>query len=332
MIKKLLLKSVIFIILFVIISPSNASNKLKKYVQIQYIMGTLFKIELYCANKALADKAFNKAFGEIRKYDLIMSNYKAESELSKILQPATKNPVKISPELTDIIKTSLDFSEITGGLFDISIALLVELWGFKSKNFKRPTDSIINKTKKLVNYRNIVLNPYDNSLFLAQTGMKLDFGAIGKGYAIDKAANILKKEGIKSAFIDSVSNQYYLGSPPGASSWQVGIKDPRNPNKIIKYLYIKNKSISTSGDYEQFFIENNIRYSHIINPKTGYPINEANASTIVSEHSTDADALSTSILLLNENMTKSLLKRFPGTYALKIVNTGKNYKIIEYKN
>jgi thiamine biosynthesis lipoprotein len=322
----------ITIMIFLCLDSVNAQSQVKKYVQVQYIMGTLFKIELYTSDKSIADNTFSKAFQEIRKYDLIMSNYKPESEVSSVLKAATKKPVKISPELSNIVKISLDFSEITGGLFDISIAPLVELWGFKNKNFVKPSDSEISEIKKLVNYKNIILNPYDNTLFLTHPGMKLDFGAIGKGYAIEKAAEILKKDGITSGMIDSVSNQYYIGSSPGLKYWKVGIKDPRNERKIIKYVYIRDKSVSTSGDYEQFFIKNNVRYSHIINPKTGYPVKEAIASTIVTENATAADALSTSILLLDENMTKSVLKRFPGTYALKIIKSEKNFKTIEYQN
>jgi thiamine biosynthesis lipoprotein len=300
-------------------SNSQDFKNYKKYVQAQYIMGTIFKIEIYSDNQDKTNISLKKAFEEIRKCDLILSDYRNDSELSKIIEEASSHPVHVSDYLFEITKKSLYFSKITNGLFDITIQPLINLWGFKDKNFKVPTDKEIKEIKSYIGYKNIILDEVNKTIFIKNPKTKLDFGAIGKGFAVDKAINVIKKSGIKSAFIDSVSNQYYLGAPPNKKYWTIGIKDPRNENKIIKYLHIKDKSISTSGDYEQFFIHNNKRYNHIINPKTGYPITSLITSTIISESSTDADALSTSVLLLNEIERNYVFELFPNSYIANLL-------------
>lgn len=291
-----------------------------RFVQAQYIMGTIIRIEIYSESPEKARLALQSAFSEIRKYDQILSNYKPDSEIMKVMKTASDKYTKVSPELFEILKKSLYFSEITDGYFDITVGPLVKLWGFKNKNFRFPEKDQINQVLGITGYRNIFLNPYESSIYLDKKGMEIDFGAIGKGFAIDKAVEILKSLGIKSAVIDSVSNQYYLGSPPGKEYWHVGIKNPRDPEKVIKYLKLKNQAISSSGDYEQYFFYEGRRYSHIINPKTGYPISEiAIACTVISNNSADADALSTAVLLMPADIRR-VQELFPETYFMKIVN------------
>lgn len=318
--------------IFIILTSLPSQAETQKYIQAQYIMGTIFKIELYSDNQQKANLAFKNAFSEIRKCDLILSDYRQDSELSKILEESSSHPVKVSDDFFYITQRSLYFSKITDGAFDITIEPLVRLWGFKEKIFVKPDNKQIEEVKKQIGYQNIMLDNENKTVYLKNPYLKMDFGAIGKGYAIDKAVKVIKEAGIKSAFIDSVSNQYYLGSPPNQKFWQVGIKNPRNLNQVIKYLYLKNKSISTSGDYEQFFIENNTRYSHIINPKTGYPIKDAIASTIITDNSADADALSTSVLLLNDLQTNKIIKLFPKTQLIKINLENNQIKMKEYAN
>lgn len=317
------------IILFMIISsPVNADTQ--RYIQAQYIMGTIYKIEVYSDNKTLALDAINKAFDEIRKCDLILSNYRNDSELTKIQDEAYNHPVKVSDDFFEITKRSIYFSKITNGMFDITVEPLVKLWGFKNKDFKKPSQPDIDKTLKEIGYQNIILDEKNKTIFFKRK-INLDFGGIGKGFAVGKAASILKKMGIKSAVVDSVSSQYYIGSPPNQKYWKVGIKNPRNQNNIIKYIYLKDKAVSTSGDYEQYFIGNGIRYSHNINPKTGYPIQEKNISaTIIMDNATDSDALSSSVRMLDTQQTKKLIKLFPSVKVFETKNDKGKIKFFEY--
>lgn len=320
------------LIFFFFISIKSANASTDKYVQAQYIMGTIYKIEIYSDNKSKANQAFNQTFSEIRKCDLILSNYRTDSELTKVLDEAYSHPVKISDYFFEVTERSLYFSKITDEMFDITIEPLVNLWGFKNKDFHQPSDLQVQTIKNDIGYKNIILDKKNKTIFLKSSKIKLDFGGIGKGFAVGKAANILKKCGIKSGVIDAVSSQYYIGSPPKQKFWKVGIKNPRNPNKIIKYLYLKDMSLSTSGDYEQFFIKKGHRYSHTINPKTGYPIKEENiSSTIIYSDATDSDALSSSVRLLDEQKTKNILKLFPNIQIIKIKNIDGKLGIIIYK-
>lgn len=309
---------------------SSEEKKLEKFSGMEYIMGTLFKIELYAESKEIASKALKEAFKEIRRIDLVLSDYKDNSEIAEFSKNFKNEPLKISEDLLQVIDTSLAFSEATKGKFDITIQPLIKLWGFKDKNFKLPTKEEITLAKKSIGYSNIVLDKNNKTLFLKNPKLKIDFGAIGKGYAIDKAVEMLKKEGITSAFIDSVSNQYYLGTPPNKNFWKVGITHPRDKSKILKYLELKDISISTSGDYEQFFIHKNKRYTHIIDPLTGYPISEAIASTVISKNGAFADAVSTSVLLLDDETIKKLKTEFKATYILKITNKNNIIQQKEY--
>lgn len=306
------------LILLILLQNTIYANEIKKYSQAEYIMGTIFKIDLYSENEALAKNATSEAFKEIRKYDQILSNYKENSEIEVALKKAYQHPIKISKELYDVLEQSLLVSKLTSGKFDVTIAPLVKLWGFKNKDFKKPSKSQIEKIKKLIGYKKIILDKKNSTLMLTQKDLKIDFGGIGKGYAIGKAVEILKNRGITSGVIDAVSNQFYIGTPPNKENWIVEIKDPRNTEKTIKTLKIKDTSISTSGDYEQFFWEKGIRYSHIIDPNTGYPIKEKISSTLICKDSGLADALSTSILLTTNEETKKILESLSIEYALVI--------------
>lgn len=316
---KLFFITVFFIYLSIKPLYSQTNNKYQKFTQAEYIMGTIFKIDIYTDfSKDKVKNIFSKAFSEIRKCDQILSDYRSDSELSKILDEAYSHPVYVSEDFFKVTKKSLYFSKITNGKFDITVRPLISLWGFKNKDFKIPSIKEIESVKSYIGYKNILLDEINKTIFIKNTRTKLDFGAIGKGYAIDKAVKALKESGIKSAFIDSLSNQHYLGSPPGQDFWIVGIKNPRNTDKIIKYLKIKDKAISTSGDYEQFFIQDGKRYSHIINPLTGYPIKNLISSTIVSDNGADADSLSTSVLLLKNIERVELFKLFPNSYIANL--------------
>lgn len=318
-------------ILLILLQNTTYANETKKYSQAEYIMGTIFKIDLYSENEELAKNATSEAFKEIRKYDQILSNYKENSEIEVALKKAYQHPVKISKELYDVLEQSLLVSKLTSGKFDVTIAPLVKLWGFKNKDFKKPSKSQIEKIKKLIGYKKIILDKKNSTLMLTQKDLKIDFGGIGKGYAIGKAVEILKNRGITSGVIDAVSNQFYIGTPPNKENWIVEIKDPRNTEKTIKTLKIKDTSISTSGDYEQFFWEKGIRYSHIIDPNTGYPIKEKISSTLICKGSGLADALSTSILLTTNEETKKILESLSIEYAIVISEKNSNLFFEEHK-
>lgn len=325
--KKILLFINIIIIFLFTIKTSFAEN-IKKTFRAEYIMGTVFEIEIYENNDKLANEAISLAFNEIRKYDQILSNYKENSEINNVIKKAYNKPTKISNELYEVLKDSLYFSELTKGKFDITIEPLIKLWGFKNKNFKKPSEKEIKKVLRQIGYKNIILDEENKTILLKKSNLSIDFGAIGKGFAIGKAVEILKAKGIKSAFINSNSNQYYLGTPPDKDFWLVGIKDPKDESKIIKVLKVKDTALSTSGDYENYFFDNGVRYSHILDPDTGFPIKEKIASTIICKDSSYADILSTAFLLVDNNIKKNIKKNVKIDYSI-VISEKKNKLILD---
>jgi len=304
MLFNLKIKLLICFILVIIFPIKNSLSQEAQYTEkVEYIMGTFFKIGIYDKDKNKSEILIKKAFKEIRRLENIISNYKNDSEISLIVKK-NKYPVKISDELKEIIKLSLFFSYKSNGLFDITIEELVKLWGFKDKKFYFPKEYEINNILKKIGYKNIILK--DNYLVIKNNNT-LDFGAIGKGWAIDKAVNILKNGGIKSGFIDSRSTSFFIGLPPNKDYWEVKID---NSNKIIKIK--ANYSVSTSSNTEQYFEYKNKKYSHIINPKTGYPIdkNKLLSCTVISKNASYSDALSTILTLMNKKDIDKFMKNF----------------------
>ncbi|MCX5713419.1 MAG: FAD:protein FMN transferase, partial [Candidatus Omnitrophica bacterium] len=243
----------------------------KLYKDTRVLMGTF--VEVISPDK----RASSIAFDEIKRIEDLLSKYKPASEVSQL---NVKGELRVSPETFFIIKRSKEFSLASGGAFDITIAPLVDLWGFTDKKFKIPQDAQIKESLKLVGSEKIILNERDNVVKFSFPGMKIDLGGIAKGYALDCAAHKLRKQGIKSCLINAGGQIYCLGDKFG-TPWKIGIRDPRTRN-LTGSMELKNRSVSTSGDYEQFFIKDGARYAHILNPKTGKPVTSGIISVTVT--------------------------------------------------
>ena len=235
---------------------------------------------------------------ELKKLEKKLSRFVKKSEVWKINSNAGKKPVKVSRDTFELLAESKRYSELSGGLFDISIAPLMDLWGYKN-SLSPPENDRIEKTVSLVNYMDLILNERKQTVMLRKPGQAIDLGAIGKGFAADRCTALLKNKGIDSAFISIGGSVSLIGRKPGGSLWSVGIRHPRKTGELIGVLQSESKHIVTSGDYERFFIDKNGRcWHHILNPKTGYPMNSGIASvTVVAHSAVQADALSTIIFL-----------------------------------
>ncbi len=271
------------------------------YKDTRVLMGTF--VEVISPDK----RASKIAFDEIQKIENLLSKYKPDSEVSKL---NALGESKVSPEIFFIIKKSKEFSEASGGAFDITVAPLVDLWGFTDRKFKIPQDDEIKETLKLVGSEKIVLNDNDNVVKFSFPGMKIDLGGIAKGYALDCAAKKLKNAGIKSCLINAGGQVYALGDKFGAP-WRIGIKNPRR-DAPTEFITLENQSASTSGNYEQFFVKDGMRYAHIIDPKTGSPAKAGLISvTVTAPEGLTADTLSTAIFVLGKEKGEALAKNFP---------------------
>jgi len=272
------------------------------YRDTRLLMGTF--VEVVSASPDAPDVVFT----EIKRIEGLLSKYKPDSEISKLNRLGN---LKLSQETYYILKKSGEFWRLSDGAFDITVGPLLDLWGFSSKHYRLPAREKVRNTLALVGFDKIVFDDADKGVKFKVRGMKIDLGAIAKGYAVDCAVSKLKEKGIHSCLINAGGQVYCLGDHFGRP-WNIAIQSPRG-NSITQYMKIEDRAISTSGDYEQYFIKFKRRYNHIFDPKTGYPADSGVVSvTVVAPDGLTADALSTAIFILGKKKGQDLAQKFPG--------------------
>lgn len=277
--------------------------RLKPLKQTEMIMGTLVEITVIPGN----EKAIREAFEALKKVDALMSTYKEDSEIS-ILNREGK--AQVSEETLEVIEDAIKFSNSTDGAFDITCRPLINLWKKAKKEEKVPTEEEIEEAISLVGYQRIILE--GNQIRLEKKGMQIDLGGIAKGYAVDKAIEALKKNGIKRALVNAGGDLYALGTDPQGEKWQIGVQDPREEDKIIDIIKVKDRAVATSGDYRRYFTLEGKRFSHIVNPKTGLTVQDVPMSvTIIGPDATTTDALSTGVFVLGPEEGMKLIESLP---------------------
>jgi thiamine biosynthesis lipoprotein len=271
------------------------------YRETQVLMGTYVEVI------SPSSDAPSIAFTEIRRIENLMSKYKPDSEISRLNQ---LGKLRLSPDTYYILKKAGEFWKISDGAFDATVGPLLDIWGFTRKHYRMPSAEKIKNALSLVGFDKIIFDDANNSVKFKTKGMKIDLGGIAKGYAVDCAVKKLKEKGVSSCLINAGGQVYALGDNFGRP-WNVAIRNPR-ANSVVDYLKLKDRAVSTSGDYEQYFIKAKHRYSHIFNPKTGYPADSGVISvTVVAPDGLTADALSTSIFILGKTRGQDLAKKFP---------------------
>lgn len=283
------------------------------------LMGCAFEISVVHTDKDYAEECIDKAITEIERIESLISAWKDDSQTSQIIKNAGIEPVVVNQELFQLIERSLTVSELTNGAFDISFAGIDKLFTFNKQEECLPHDSIIASAAKHIGFENIKLDKDESSAFLAEKNMKIGFGAIGKGYAAERAKKILTEMGIENGVIDASGDLLAWGKQPKGKAWSVGIMDPEDRNKIIAWLDADDKAIVTSGDYEKYFTCNGKRYSHIIDPRTGYPVSGIKSVTIISLNAEVADAMATAVFVMGEKDGLALVEQLNGIECL-IVN------------
>jgi thiamine biosynthesis lipoprotein len=289
------------------------------------LMGTLVEIKVFREASSLAQiragEVIERAFEEISRIDRLMSIYKNDSQISLINQQAGKGYVGVSPEVLQVIKKAREMADLSQGAFDITIAPLVQLWGFTQKNGHRPPEIEIRKILPLVNYKNIMVDEENRSIKLKLSGMSLDLGGIAKGYAVDRAVAVLRDCSIYRALVNAGGDLFALGHPPNKDYWHIGIRNPFVPGRIVGRLKIRDQAVATSGNYENFFLLEGKRYSHILDPRTGYPIQGIASVTILAKTTMEADALATIVAVLGPEKGIALLNSLPDTEGIIILDS-----------
>ncbi len=260
-------------------------------------MGSRFDITIVAENKALANKYIDQAVEEITRIERLISSWDSDSQTSEINRNAGIKPTIVEAELFDLIERALQLSKITQGAFDITYASLDKVWHFDGSMTKKPTEESIASSVSKVGYQKVILNKNDRSVFLQQEGMKIGFGAIGKGYAADKVRNFLKSHGVTAGIINASGDLTTWGKQPDGTDWMVGITNPLNQNKVFSWFPVVNAAVATSGNYEKFVEFEGIKYSHIIDPRTGYPATGLVSVTIFGQSAELCDALATAVFV-----------------------------------
>lgn len=307
-----LLSTLLFLIFCV--DASSAASVERRFTQIRYIMGTLCEVTVFAADEESADKSIRAAFDELQRLDLLMSNYREDSELSRVNREAGKCAVEADPELLSVINLSLKYSRLSGGAFDITAGPLMRAWGFFGSDKMVPSDEELSRAKAAVGYQKVKVDTASQTIEFSTPEVELDLGAIGKGYAVDKAIDVLKKSGISRAVVNAGGNLCVIGELPVEES-SVGIQHPRKDG-LLATIRLKDMAVASSGDYEKFFVADGKRYSHIMDPRTGKPVAETVATTVVSITAVEADALSTAVYVLGPRDGVRLVESLPGAECL----------------
>lgn len=271
-------------------------------------MGTVCEIKVVGVNEEESEKAIKEAFAEISRIEKSMSLYLEDSDISRMNEAAFRDYVKISEETFGVLKEAREFSRITDGSFDITVSPLVDLWGFYKEKGRIPAEEEIRTARENVGFRNVILKPDTKEVKFAVEGLKIDLGGVAKGYACDAAVDRLKNFGIKNALVNIGGNIYAFGMSEKGRPWTIGIKHPREKG-IVDSLRLDDRAVSTSGDYERFFEINGKRYSHIVDPKTGYPARKILSVTVVADSAMKADMFSTAAFVLGPEKIQDLARR-----------------------
>jgi thiamine biosynthesis lipoprotein len=259
------------------------------------IMGTRCDVELWTEDRPKGEAAIDAVFDELRRIDNEFSTYKPESEVSRVNALAAKAPLRISKELFDLIQTSIDYSKLTRGTFDITYASVGYMYNYP--DHVRPSEAQIAAALPESNYRHIHLDAAAQTVFFDHEGVRIDFGGIGKGYAVDRGIAVLQRLGVTRAMVNAGGDSRIIGDRFG-KPWLIGIRDPDDRNRTILKIPLTDTAFSTSGDYERFFDEGGVRYHHILDPRTGKSPHVVRSVTIIGPYATRTDALTKSVFVM----------------------------------
>jgi thiamine biosynthesis lipoprotein len=279
-----------------------------------HTMGTEMKVTAWTADDARADAGITAVFGEFDRLDALMSVWKDASDIARLNAAAGEHAVPVSPETLEVLGIANQMSEQTGGVFDVTFAALSGLWKFddQDKDGSVPDRREIQKRLPLINYRDLVVEKSMGTALLRRKGMRVNLGGIGKGYAVDRGVDILRRSGLSDFTIQAGGDMYVAGKR-GDRAWRLGIRDPRGPaDRIFAALDLTDGTFSTSGDYERFFMRDGRRYHHIIDLRVGEPAALCRSVTLVTERAVIADALAKAVFILGPDEGMALIERTPG--------------------
>lgn len=283
------------------------------------LMGNTFKFTVISADEEGGKCACNKAIAEVKRIEALFTTFNDDSQVNNINRHAGISPVKVDDEIIQLVKRSLQISVITQGAFDITYGSIdKKLWNFDLNMTSLPDAEIAGRSVRLINYKNVIVDEADQTIFLKEKGMRIGFGGIGKGYAAEKAKQILKAEGISAGIVNAAGDLTTWGMQENGKPWTVGIANPDVFSQIFSELDISNKAIATSGNYIKFVMINGKKYSHTIDPRTGLPVSGIKSVSIIAPDAELADALATPVTVMGIKAGLHLINQLPGIHCIII--------------
>jgi len=292
----------------------------QSHTKVLLLMGSRFELTAVSPDQDKAMKAIEAGITEIKRIENLISSWDTNSQTSEVIKNAGVKPVVVDQELFNLIRRSIKISKLTGGAFDISYASMDKIWRFNGKMKELPDSSAVAASVAKINYKNIILNPEKRSVFLKEKGMKIGFGAIGKGYAANKALGIMSKMNLTGALVNASGDLISWGKDEGDKDWKIGIVNPKQKEKVFSWLNINETAVVTPGNYEKYVTINGQKYSHIIDPRTGYPVKGLSSVSIICPNAELADALATSVFVLGKEKGLELINRLKGIECLMITD------------
>ena len=288
------------------------------------LMGSVFQITVVDSNTISAQQNIDKVIVEMERIENLISEWRPHTQISQVNQNAGIRPVQVAPEVFNLTKKAIWFSEISAGAFDISMVGLDKIWKFDGSMEQLPSRKQIKQSVANVGYKNIVLDSANSTIFLTKKGMKIGFGSIGKGYAADKGREFLQALGIKAGILNAAGDVATWGTQINGKPWRIGVNNPLETGETLAVLeFSEQNAVTTSGAYEKYVEFHNKRYAHIINPKTGYPTTELLSVTIIGGSAEMCNGFSTSVMVLGLKKGIRLLKKFPDYDYVVVANDGK---------
>lgn len=308
------------------LSYGQDKKKLVTVKKVLKLMGTRFEITVVAQNEEIGYINIQEGIAEITRIEKMISSWDKDSETSQINKNAGIKPVKVSFELFKLIERAKKISEITDGAFDISYASMDKVWQFDGKMDRLPSKTQIENSITKIGHEKIILDADAQTVFLKEEGMRIGFGAIGKGFAADKTKDLLISKGVKAGLINASGDLTTWGTKATGEKWMIGIANPLSKDKVFSWLPIVESSVATSGNYEKYLLFDGKKYSHIINPRTGYPTRGINSVSIFAKDAELCDALATAVFIIGRDSGIHLINQIPGVEVVVVDGENKIHK------
>ena len=274
-----------------------------------------------------------EALDEIDRVDRLMSHYRRDSPLSRLNREAANGPVAVEPELLDFLAECLRWSREPEGAFDVTVGPLMKAWGFFRGDGRVPGDVELARALEVVGYRHVILDLEAGTVRFDRPGVELDLGGIGKGYAVDRVVELLRQRGVLSALVNlGGSSVYGLGAPPGKEAWEIGIADPAAPGKTARTVRLRDRALSVSGSYERFFEKDGVTYPHVMDPRTGRPVQGVVSVAVLTDSATDGDAPEDVLFVLGPQAGRVPLRRVPRAEAFVFLGRGRGGRLVHLES